>query len=148
MVQWREGMAIDGGVIDDDHRHLISLINDYEELMAKGFDQGAILKVLQSLKFYTVYHFTREEAAQRAANYPEAETHAAEHKRLIDCVDYAMLLLGREIAGDRRDELKGQVARLLNNWLVSHIIKYDIPMRPYVRNMRLFMGKQAPISTV
>lgn len=146
-IEWRPGMTIDNGAIDDDHRYLISLINDYECLMAEGFDQTAILKILDSLRYYTIYHFTREEATQRAVDYPSAESHAAEHKRLIDCVDYAIRLLSRDITSDRREEIKGQVARLLQNWLISHILKHDVTMRPYARNIRTVMGKAPPISS-
>lgn len=147
-LQWRDGLSIDGGTIDDDHRYLIELINNYEDLMERPFDREAIVKILNSLKYYTVYHFIREEAAQREVDYPDQETHAAEHRRLIGCVDYAIRLLDQEIEGSRLEAIKSQVARLLNNWLIAHIIKFDIPMRPHFRNVKAFMGRRAPISTV
>ena len=147
-VQWRPAMAIDQAVIDDDHRYLISLINSVEALCSRDFDQAALLKVLDSLKYYTVYHFTREEAAQRAVSYPDADAHAAEHKRLIETVDRVIALVSQEIAPDKHERIRAEISALLKGWLVEHIIKHDIPMRPYVRNIRAFMGRAAPISTV
>lgn len=147
-IQWRPAMAIDNGVIDDDHRHLIGLINSVAELCDHDFDQTALLKVLDSLKYYTVYHFAREEGAQRAAGFPDTEPHAREHRQLIETVDRVIALVSRDIAPERREPIRSEIMSLLKGWLVDHIIKHDIPMRPYVRNIRAFMGRSAPLSTV
>ena len=147
-IQWRPAMAIDDGGIDDDHRHLIELINAAEALCDRAFDQGALLKILDSLKYYTVYHFVREEAAMRAAGYPDLEVHAGEHRQLVETVRKAVLLVSREIAPDRHERIRAEILTLLKSWLVDHIIKHDIPMRPYVRNNRAFAGRSAPVSTV
>jgi hemerythrin len=144
-VQWRAAMTIDKAVIDDDHRYLISLTNEVAAVIDQGFDQEALLKVLNSLKYYTVYHFVREEAAQRAADYPAAKDHAAEHRRLIGAVDQVIALLEQEIDPDKHERIKDQIALLLNNWLIAHIIKHDLPMRPYVQRMRAAMDGALPI---
>ena len=147
-VTWRPAMAIDQAVIDDDHRYLIELINSLESQCDRDFDQAALLKLLGSLKYYTVYHFVREEAAQRAANYPAADAHALEHKRLVETVDQVISLVSQEITSDKQERIREKISSLLKGWLVEHIIKHDIPMRPYVRNIRAFMGRSAPLSTV
>ena len=147
-VQWRQTMGIDGAVIDDDHRYLIDLLNSVESLGNLDFDQAALLKVLSTLKYYTVYHFVREEAAQRAAGYPDAEAHAAEHKKLIETVDRVIALVEQEMSADKRERVCREINILLKGWLIDHIIKHDIPMRPYVRNIRAFMGRSAPLSSV
>ncbi|MEI6557516.1 MAG: bacteriohemerythrin [Rhodospirillaceae bacterium] len=147
-IEWRPAMAIDNAALDDDHRYLIGLINSVEALCQQSFDQGALLKILGSLKYYTVYHFVREEAAQRAAGFPHAEAHALEHKQLIATVDQAVALVSQEITPDKHERIRAEITALLNGWLIQHIIKHDIPMRPYVRNIRAFMGRAAPLSTV
>ena len=147
-VQWRPAMAIDQAVIDDDHRYLIDMINSLESLCGGEFDQAVLLKQLDALKYYTVYHFVREEAAQRAANYPDADDHALEHKRLVETVDQLIALVSQDITPDKHERIRQKISALLKGWLVEHIIKHDIPMRPYVRNIRTFMGRSAPLSTV
>ena len=147
-VQWRPAMSIDGATIDDDHRHLIGLINNVETLCAGEFDRTALLKVLDSLKYYTVYHFVREEAAQRAAVFPDCERHAGEPKRLVETVDRAIVLVSGDIPPDKREPVRREIMLLLKGWLIDHILKHDMSMRPYVRNIRAFMGRSAPLSTV
>jgi hemerythrin len=145
-IQWRKALSIDGGVIDQDHRFLLKLINDYEALMEREFDQVAIIKVLQSLRYYTVYHFVREEAAQKGGKYADAELHAAEHRRLVSYVDQAIAMLEADSVHQKTREVKDEVARLLKNWLLDHIIKWDIPMRPFVKQMNTITNQYTPIS--
>ena len=147
-VEWRPAMAIDRAAIDDDHRYLIDMTNSVEALCNRGFDQPALLKILDSLKYYTVYHFTREEAAQRAAAYPDVEAHAREHKKLIETVDRVIALVSQEITPDKQQRIRADIMALFKGWLVDHIIKHDIPMRPYVGTMRAATRGLAPLSTI
>ena len=52
------------------------------------------------------------------------------------------------MSADKRERVCREINILLKGWLIDHIIKHDIPMRPYVRNIRAFMGRSAPLSSV
>ena len=145
-IEWRTAMTVDGALIDDDHRYLFKLINAFNASLDREFDQGEIKTILSSLKYYTVYHFVREEAAQVAALYPDHARHSAEHRRLVGLVDRAVAMLEHDIPPDQQSRIKHQISRLLQNWLVTHIIKFDLPMRPHVRNIRSAMRGVTPIS--
>jgi len=60
-IQWREKMTIDDGVIDQDHRHLIDIINRFENAAKDGLTLSEGLEILFALKFYASTHFKREE---------------------------------------------------------------------------------------
>jgi len=147
-IEWRPAMSVDGGVIDDDHRYLISLINQFNDAIDNDADLDEVRRILGSLKYYTVYHFVREQAAQKAAEYPSRESHAQEHKSLVESVDSVMKLLDGYVPGQKFDEVKEEIARLLRAWLVDHIIKHDLLMRPYVRKMSTLTGGYPPITAI
>ena len=62
MITWRDKMSINnGGVIDQDHKNLIEIINRFGEIAADGLDKEEAAEILYALKFYTQTHFGREE---------------------------------------------------------------------------------------
>ena len=145
-ISWRDAMSIDGGQIDDDHRHLFSLINEIERLLDGEFDVKEILVALKKLQYYTVYHFAREEAIQKQIGYAEWEEHAEKHRLLVANVGNAITVFEKEIAEYKHDRIRDNVLRLLQAWIVGHVLKHDIPMRSQIRNHR--MGpRRGPIST-
>lgn len=134
-IRWRDELSIDGGTIDEDHRHLIGIINRFMDISTKAQDTGPLLAVLHALRFYTQAHFEREEALQELANYPLSEAHAEEHAGLVDRLDNMIEAVNRS-----QDESIARISRetavFLNFWLIDHIIKSDLGMKPYVAAMK------------
>jgi len=136
MIIWREKMSIDGdGVIDQDHKHLIDIINRFERMASDGLDRNEATEILYALKFYTETHFGREEQLQNMINYPDVRDHHEEHRELIKALDDVIVHLK-----ESQDEVLAQVhhetAELLHDWLVGHILHSDLKMRPYVELMQ------------
>ena len=131
MIRWREAMSVDGGVIDDDHKHLIDIINHFEEIAADGLTRGEAVEVLSSLQFYASTHFRREESLQKVSRYPHHEAHKQEHANLEAALE-------KIIAGlrDHDDRIEAAAAKeiggLLRHWLLDHVLETDRKMRPYV----------------
>jgi hemerythrin len=124
MVEWRKAMSVGVPDIDDDHRYLIELINAFEQ--AKTDDE--IDRILNELIDYTIYHFAREERYQQASLFPFREAHRKSHERLIAKVKG---LSGRRAAaGVDRSGIAGELSALFREWLVEHIIKEDLLMKP------------------
>ncbi len=136
MIEWRDKMSIDGGgVIDQDHRHLIEIINRFEELAADGLDRGEATEILHALKFYTETHFGREEQLQNMINYPDAVDHHEEHRELMKALDDVIVHMA-ETSDDALDRVHGEMAHLLHDWLIGHILHSDLKMRVYVDLMK------------
>src|SRR6266545_3261240 len=71
-IRWRREMSVDNGIIDDDHRHLIDIINSFSYHRARGrADLPHAMDCLNALKFYANTHFAREERLQLMVGYPE-----------------------------------------------------------------------------
>ena len=143
---WRDAMSIDDCQIDEDHKYLIKLANEIESAL-DTVNREKIPKLLKNLEFYTVYHFTREEALQLEIGYPHYDEHCLRHRQLVEVAQNAVKLFSQEFSEDKSRRLAEDVIKLMNAWIVGHIVTQDIPMRSYYR-----MYKQgprgAPISTI
>jgi hemerythrin len=133
-IQWRDAMSVDHGVIDDDHRHLIDIINRFTDHVVDSPDALAeAVDVRNALKFYTETHFTREERLQALAGYPESRLQHDDHRRLLATLD-EIIVATRSGADPAR--ITEDLGRLLKHWLLDHIIKLDLRMKPYAPLMK------------
>jgi len=135
VIHWRDKMSVDGGVIDNDHKHLVEIINRFEKFAADGLSRDEGMEILYALKFYTSTHFKREEGMQLRANYPHYEDHKREHEALLAKLDaiIAELQAGPDKA---LDEVAKHTAALLQHWLMDHVLNSDLKMKPFVAAMR------------
>ncbi|MEI8393338.1 MAG: hemerythrin family protein [Rhodospirillaceae bacterium] len=133
-VHWREQMSIDGGAIDTDHKFLILLINEFEQQLEAGFDQGLLLDALKRLEYYTVYHFSREEAIQQRIGFANCKDHAERHRQLRINVKSAIGLFSKTIPKQQQQAVKERILKLLKFWIINHIAKHDKAMAPYFKN--------------
>jgi hemerythrin len=126
-------MAVDGGMIDRDHRALIAIINEFEGIVP-GPEAGDDLQhILLKLTSYTKGHFAREEKFQASIGYPGREAHQLRHAQMIE----SLTRLREEIAATAWDETEfaaahKRMAHFLHDWLVNHIIKCDLHLKPFV----------------
>lgn len=146
-IEWRDQMTIDGAVIDQDHRHLIDIVNRFTEMAERFESLGQALEILYALKFYTQTHFQREEDLQRLANYPFADAHAQEHADLIAGLE-RLIAEAQSDGGSHIHEVSTETAHLLHSWLVEHIVGSDLRMRPYVKKMRAHMDNLGALKDV
>lgn len=136
MITWRDKMSIDnGGVIDQDHKHLIEIINRFGEIAADGLDKEEAAEILYALKFYTQTHFGREEQLQNLVSFPYADAHHHEHVNLIKTLDTAIQHF-KESDGEQQERLHVEIQEMLHDWLINHILFNDLKMQMYVDAMK------------
>ena len=136
MITWRDKMSIDnGGIIDQDHKHLIEIINRFGEIAADGLDKEEAAEILYALKFYTQTHFGREEQLQNLVSFPYADAHHHEHANLIKTLESAIQHF-KESDGEQQERLHGEIQEMLHDWLINHILSSDLKMRMYVDAMK------------
>lgn len=131
-IEWREAMAVGVESIDDDHKHLVELINQFEVAIAEGETKNKSLsRVILGLVEYTSEHFAREEALQLEIRYPYYDSHKKAHRELLKKL--AELVAQYVSCHDipKREKLIRGLADFLKEWLVEHIIQSDLRMKPY-----------------
>ena len=122
------------GVIDADHRHLLDIINRFENFAADGLTLDEGLEILFALKFYAATHFKREEGLQLRVNYPHYEAHKKQHAELLDQLT-AIIEALRGGAGAPLDQVARETSALLQHWLMDHVLKSDLKMKAFVKAM-------------
>lgn len=163
-IQWREAMSIDQGVIDHDHLALIGVINEFCAIAPEDASVEAFDRILRKLEIYTSVHFAREEALQRAVRYSYADAHRHEHADLIRQLAEIRADLStfkRDVSSDvkREDQVDGpeggkgqllvfqkEIAGFLHHWLIDHIIKSDLLMKPFAKKMGRHATKLIPLA--
>lgn len=129
-------MSVGEPTIDDDHKHLIDLINVFETAIAGHIDHKKVARVLLGLVEYTGQHFAREEQVQLAIRYPYHDSHRRSHRDVLKQLSGIVHDYTLAPEGPGRDAMIRQLSSFLKEWLVDHIIQSDLRMKPYVQQMQ------------
>ncbi len=124
-LMWRDGLSTGNDVIDTDHKYLIDIVNLVERSMGTK-DQGQLTDAFHSLRRYATAHFAREERIARAAGYANAEHLHQSHEGLIRQLEQLELEIGQQWTA----QSVGHFGALLRAWLIDHVIKEDLLMKP------------------
>jgi len=137
-IVWRDALSVDRGVIDEDHRHLIDLMNLVESILTEDRTLGDLRKALDRLEVYTCRHFAREEKIMISRHYAKVVDHKALHIGLVEELDDAAKpARGEGESGARVSQVLGEddIAKLiglLKHWLIDHIVKEDLRLKAFL----------------
>ncbi|MGA3401774.1 MAG: hemerythrin family protein [Acetobacteraceae bacterium] len=134
-IKWREGMTVDYGPIDQDHHTLIAIINKFEAVKPGPDAPARLAEVISELERYGEAHFGREETLQRLVAFPLAAEHSQQHRHLMRSLAEARAELARTASAKDLATFREHMCGFLNDWLIDHIIKTDLLMKPYVKAM-------------
>ena len=133
-VVWRRQMSLDNTMVDNDHKYLIYLINSFERSI-DVFDNAAnLLAGLKQLDEYARVHFHREEQLQARLGFPGHDHHHRCHLKMRDELKTLMARLSSSEPMDRELMNPTWFAEFLRKWLIEHIIKEDLLLKPYLKN--------------
>ena len=127
-LQWNDTYSVGFKLIDDQHKILLSLINDLYVAQSFGTLQTAIIGVLEKLAAYTVYHFNSEKELLAQYKYPKTSEHLAEHDYFVDKVKGFQQELNR---GGILLSLK--TMDFLKDWTITHILGWDKEFGEFVK---------------
>lgn len=127
LFPWSEKLSLGIDKIDDQHKELVSLVNQLHRAMKMQAGAREAEAVLARLAEYTVFHFSFEENILDKFGYPQAESHKKAHRDLVASVTAFQKDLRSGKAG-----LSMELMNFLTNWLRDHILKVD---RAYVTHL-------------
>lgn len=109
--------------VDQQHRHLVGLINEFGKLLAQNeLRREDISHVFQELQEYSIYHFNEEETLMAKARIDARflSEHIKVHQDFLLTVTemHDQLAVGNSSTAKR-------LLNFLNNWLVNHILSMD-----------------------
>lgn len=113
VIEWRDGFKIGVAQVDQEHRHLFTLV--------RALNLASVDQTVDELLEYVVTHFTNEQELMEKSGYPAFEQHLRLHEEFASQVaDF--LGNGSDWTEDRVQELR----RFLNKWLIGHIMTHDL----------------------
>lgn len=130
MIEWTDKLSIGNEAIDNDHKHLIKLINAYERVVSKG-NYNLLGPAFDSLEQYANEHFLREETLMEAVHYPHRARHRDAHNELLKTVRDM-----HKRIDEHKDVHIDELSAFLHDWLVDHVIKEDMLLKPHIQGGR------------
>lgn len=114
--------------IDEQHKHLVSLLNRMLEALVQKKGSEELSYVIEEMEKYSEYHFSTEEELMLKAEYPDVGEHQIFHQAFTaKVVDYQHKLAARD------DDLTAEVTIYLTNWLNDHLSTIDQKYVPYMK---------------
>lgn len=132
LFEWTSKISVGINTIDDQHKKLISLINDVSDAMKARKTKEVIGGILQELQDYTVYHFGNEERAFDKYQYPNREEHKKAHQTYVDKIGE---LIERNNAGEIGISIS--VLDFLMDWITNHIMQTDMQYVPFFEDKEI-----------
>jgi len=121
LANWIDRLSVGNPLIDNQHKQLISYLNQLHDAMAEGKEKALIEDLLGKLLAYAKEHFEREEILWASRKYAAQEAHKKEHQEfLVKILDFNRQL--------RNGKAINSVEMLvfLRDWFVEHVATSDI----------------------
>jgi hemerythrin-like metal-binding protein len=115
-IDWVSALAVGVEAIDEQHRQLFSLLNEFQKASSADSDESLLRETVNELVEYTKIHFAFEETLLAKHEYPDIEPHKLAHMQLAVQVNrYA------ESAKFGAGPLSSELYFFLRTWLNGHI---------------------------
>jgi len=120
LIKWKDEFSVSVQSLDAQHKILIEMSNELYLAMRDGKGSHVAPDVLAKLVVYARKHFDGEEKLMLQANYPEYESHKAEHEKFA-----------AEVKNMIQQIEEGKIANsiklldFLQKWLQTHILTVD-----------------------
>ncbi len=120
LFEWTDEYRVNVRALDEQHRKLVDMLNELDDLIRRGSDEIILRDILKRLLDYTAYHFVTEERLLERNEYPDLLRHKREHNALSWQV---LELRSRYEAGE--GVRASEVRDFLTGWLKNHILSAD-----------------------
>ena len=131
-LQWRDQLSVGNNVIDNDHRYLIDIINRVEQCLLRK-NRAELTLELANLAKYSQVHFEREEKIAAAVGHTQLPNLNDSHLSLLDRLKQMQAEF--DATGQTwSPEAAEHFTNFLRSWLIDHVIKEDLLMKPVLKN--------------
>jgi hemerythrin-like metal-binding protein len=128
LLEWAQEDAMGIPSIDDQHKTMITMINELFDGMQEQKEKEVLESALQMLLLFTADHFQYEEMLFEQTNYPLAQEHRDEHEKLKKQVLEVRKCFDSSLTG----LISVEVSSFLRNWLLEHIRTSDKKFVPHL----------------
>jgi hemerythrin len=119
VVAWADEYSVGNQQIDDQHKHIITLVNAVEIAVSSGAGAATMDVVFGHLARYLADHFAAEERLMARVSYFDAANHRQQH---ADCTRNSTEIITRIRTGET-DPF--ECAPFVRHWLHTHLLGSD-----------------------
>lgn len=116
-----EDLKIGISEIDNQHEHLIELVNNLNELDTDKISRDDFLDIINELVSYAHIHFQTEEAYFKESDYSDAPVHIEKHQEFLKKVNDIFLSFNESESGEASKKLFS----FMNSWILEHLMEED-----------------------
>ncbi|QIB70420.1 hemerythrin family protein [Aminipila butyrica] len=128
---WSSDLETGNNTIDQQHKQLITAINDLLDACSQGRGRDALKETTKFLYDYTAKHFADEERLQLASQYPDYINHKQYHEGFKKVVAEIVDQLDKE---GPTLALVSKVNTSIGGWLLNHIKKEDVKVAAHIQS--------------
>ena len=130
-VVWDEAYSVGFEPIDNQHKELVTMINELFESCNRGAAAAdkAFLQTIKKAADYARNHFSNEDKYMLQASYPDLN----EHRKLHDDFLATVLKAIQDFNAGKTEPI--ELARFLKQWLLNHIAVADKKYAPYMAKL-------------
>lgn len=121
-VVWNDALLTGHRATDVQHKYLIDIINELAEAIESGKAAQSVKQIINLLRYYTEWHFGREEICMDQWQCPVAAQNKCAHGYFMKTFDD----FAKEYANNGgSDDIARRMYKELTDWLVKHIQAID-----------------------
>ncbi len=128
-LSWEKSWEIGVEVIDNDHKHLVDLLNKLNRARNEGSEAIILNSLFVELVQYAKGHFEREEDVFKQYNWSEYEYHKFLHEGLVSMI---LEKGNRFLKEGSTEEFGTEMLEFLTKWIVNHILEEDLKFKEFL----------------
>jgi NNP family nitrate/nitrite transporter-like MFS transporter len=120
LISWNDEFSVGIDSIDREHAHMLSLINEIDQVIQDGGAYKQFAPILKDLIDYTNRHFAHEERLLEKNHCPDLDKHLKSHRRLREELSHWQETVAEASMEDMREHML-----FLRIWFPGHILNVD-----------------------
>lgn len=129
-LEWKAEFSVGEQAMDDEHRHMIDLINAVYAELSEHRDADSIERFVGDTYNAVASHFALEERLMRESSYPEYQAHKDDHEILLDQI----LEMMDAISDDAESGLV-LLENRLSDWFRQHFATFDARLHGKLKSL-------------
>ena len=127
LLQWKPEYSVGDDAIDEEHRHLIDLINETYSKLESNADAIQVDECLGDIFSAISLHFALEERMMQRRKYIGFEEHKEDHEKLLDEIRKLM-----DEFIDAPNSGREQLNQCLSDWFAIHFSTFDAKLHGHL----------------
>lgn len=143
LFAWDDTYGLNIPHIDEQHRRLMSFINELHEAMLKNEEDTITGKILNDLTNYIKEHFDAEEDLMRKSDFVCLDTAGRQYyeKHTLEHAEFTKKItdMNRQ-HHEKKSYISVDLLTYLVEWLLNHIANVDKQYASFMKDTRIFQG--------